>query len=101
MLQEMTQKILILLNFPNDSEDKVKEFADNVITIGALNFEYGDKVVARFSNIRKLNVDVFCAGSKIYATTPNNEYQYLQVLQWLRLIPGVAALIRSIIKIDS
>jgi hypothetical protein len=58
MLQEMTQKILILLNFPNDSEDKVKEFADNVITIGALNFEYGDKVVARFSNIRKLNVDV-------------------------------------------
>jgi hypothetical protein len=32
MLQEMTQKILILLNFPNDSEDKVKEFADNVIT---------------------------------------------------------------------
>jgi hypothetical protein len=49
-------------NFPNDSEDKVKEFADNV-TIGALNFEYGDKVVARFSNIGKLNVDVF-AGSK-------------------------------------
>jgi hypothetical protein len=35
-------------NFPNDSDDKKTEFADNMITIGALNFEYGDKVVARF-----------------------------------------------------
>jgi hypothetical protein len=29
-----------------------------MITIGALNFEYGNKVVARFSNIGKVNVDV-------------------------------------------
>jgi hypothetical protein len=36
----------------------IKEFADNMITIGALNFDYGDKVVARFSNIGKVNVDV-------------------------------------------
>jgi hypothetical protein len=47
MLRNDAKDIDFAENFPNDSEDKVKEFAD-VITIGALNFEYGDKVVARF-----------------------------------------------------
>ena len=83
-------------NFPNDSDDKVTEFADNVITIGALNFEYGDKVVARFSNIGKINVDVFAPGVKIYATTPNDSYKYLQGTSMAAPnAAGVAALIRS------
>ena len=83
-------------NFPNDSEDKVTEFADNLITIGALNFEYGNKVVARFSNIGKINVDVFAPGVKIYATTPNNTYKYLQGTSMAAPnAAGVAALIRS------
>ena len=83
-------------NFPNDSDDKVKEFADNVITIGALNFEYGEKVVARFSNIGKNNVDVFAPGVKIYATTPNDSYKYLQGTSMAAPnTAGVAALIRS------
>jgi hypothetical protein len=33
---------------PNDSDDKKTEYADNML-YGALNFDYGDKVVAGFS----------------------------------------------------
>ncbi|MDD5151324.1 MAG: S8 family peptidase [Flavobacterium sp.] len=83
-------------NFPNDSDDKKTEFADNVITIGALNFEYGPKIVARFSNIGKLNVDAFAPGVKIYASTPNNTYKFLQGTSMASPnVAGVAALIRS------
>jgi subtilisin family serine protease len=83
-------------NYPNDSDDKINEFADNLITIGALNYEYGNKVVARFSNFGKINVDVFAPGVKIYASTPNNEYKLLQGTSMAAPnVAGVAALIRS------
>jgi cell wall-associated protease len=83
-------------NFPNDSDDKITEFADNFITIGALNFEYGDKVVANFSNYGSINVDVFAPGVKIYASTPNNTYKYLAGTSMASPnAAGVAALIRS------
>ena len=84
------------INYPNDSEDNVKEFADNVITIGALNKEYGETVVAGFSNFGKINVDVFAPGEEIYATVPNNKYKYLQGTSMAAPnAAGVAALIRS------
>ncbi|WP_166921570.1 S8 family peptidase [Flavobacterium poyangense] len=84
------------INYPNDSKDNIKEFADNVITIGAINKEYGQNVVAGFSNFGKINVDVFAPGEEIYATVPNNKYKYLQGTSMASPnAAGVAALIRS------
>ncbi|MCC9072254.1 S8 family peptidase [Flavobacterium sp. F-65] len=84
------------INYPNDSEDNIKEFADNLITIGAINKVYGEKVVAGFSNFGKINVDVFAPGEEIYATIPNNKYKYLQGTSMAAPnAAGVAALIRS------
>ena len=84
------------INYPNDSEDNVKEFANNLITIGAINKEYGETVVAPFSNFGKINVDVFAPGEEIYATVPNNKYKYLQGTSMASPnAAGVAALIRS------
>jgi cell wall-associated protease len=84
------------INYPNDSKDNIKEFADNVITIGAINKSYGENVVASFSNFGKINVDVFAPGEEIYATVPNNKYKYLQGTSMASPnAAGVAALIRS------
>ena len=82
-------------NFPTD-EIEGKEFANNVITIGAINQNYGDKMVADFSNFGATNVDVFAPGVKIYATIPENKYKYEQGTSMASPnAAGVAALIRS------
>ncbi len=91
-----TKNIDYVDNYPNDSEDKKIEFADNLITIGALNFEYGSKMIAEFSNFGEINVDVFAPGVKIYASTPNNTYKFEQGTSMASPnVAGVAALIRS------
>ena len=53
-------------------------------------------MVASFSNYGKNNVDIFSPGEKIYATTPLNNYEYLQGTSMASPnVAGVAALIRS------
>ncbi|MCK8523672.1 S8 family peptidase [Aquimarina sp. D1M17] len=82
--------------YPNDQTGTGAEIADNFITIGALNYEYGSNLIADFSNYGKSNVDVFAPGVKIWSTTPNNEYEYLQGTSMAApAVAGVAAMIRS------
>lgn len=83
-------------NFPNDSDDYKTEFAANVITVGAINYNYGPEVITSFSNYGAFNVDVFAPGDEIYATIPNNKYKYLQGTSMASPnVAGVAAMIRS------
>jgi subtilisin family serine protease len=83
-------------NFPNDSDDKINEFADNVITIGAMTRQFNENLVASFSNYGKKNVDLFAPGLEIYSTIPNNKYESIQGTSMASPeVAGVAALIRS------
>lgn len=82
--------------YPSDSYDGAPEISNNVLIVGALNVKYGADMVAPFSNYGKNNVDVFAPGMKIYATTPNQTYEYLQGTSMASPnVAGVAALIRS------
>lgn len=84
--------------YPNDQfPDAPTEIADNVLTVGALNYEYGSGLVAGFSNFGKTNVDVFAPGVKIYSTVPNNKYDFMQGTSMAApAVTGVAAIIRSL-----
>jgi cell wall-associated protease len=83
-------------NFPSDSKDKKTEFVSNFLQIGALNYEYGEKIIATFSNYGSKNVDVYAPGVKIYATIPGGKFKYLEGTSMASPnAAGVAALIRS------
>ncbi len=83
--------------YPNDQDPTNRgEISDNFLTVGALNYKYGSGLIAGFSNYGKTNVDVFAPGTKIWSTTPNNEYEYLQGTSMAApAVAGVAAMIRS------
>ncbi|NMH28446.1 S8 family peptidase [Flavobacterium silvaticum] len=83
-------------NWPNDSEKQATEISDNLITIAALNNTFNESMVAAFSNYGADNVDLFSPGSKIYATIPDNKYDFKQGTSMAAPnVAGVAALIRS------
>lgn len=63
-------------SFPNDQINNGPEIANNVLTVGALAPEYGENLVAEFSNYGKINVDLFAPGADIYATMPENQYDF-------------------------
>lgn len=83
-------------NYPNDQISNGPEFADNVITVGALDSKYGSEMVASYSNYGAINVDVFAPGTDIYSTIPNNKYEFMPGTSMASpAVAGVAALIRS------
>ncbi len=82
--------------YPNDQLDNMTEMADTFLTVGAIGPKYGSDVVASFSNYGKSNVDVFAPGVKIWATTPNDTYSFLQGTSMASPnTAGVAAMVRS------
>lgn len=82
--------------YPNDSKVGGPEIADNFLTIGAISYNYGPELIADFSNYGKKEVDIFSPGVRIYATTPNNKYEFLQGTSMASPnAAGVAALIRA------
>lgn len=84
--------------YPNDEwPGQSQEVADNFINVGAMTSEYGSNMIAGFSNYGQGSVDVFAPGSRIYATVPNNEYEYLSGTSMASPnVAGVAAVIRSL-----
>ncbi|PKP24542.1 MAG: peptidase S8 [Bacteroidetes bacterium HGW-Bacteroidetes-2] len=82
--------------YPNDQTDNVTEISNTFLSVGALTYTYGSGMVADFSNYGKSNVDVFAPGDKIWATTPNNEYEFLQGTSMAAPnVAGIAAMLRS------
>jgi subtilisin family serine protease len=83
--------------YPNDQTLTGPEYTNNVLTVGALSYKYGEEMVAPFSNYGISNVDVFAPGVKIWATTPLNTYEFLQGTSMAApAVAGVAATIRSL-----
>lgn len=82
-------------NFPNDFKEG-KEIANNMITVGASNWNYSEELITTFSNYGDLNVDVFAPGYKIYSTVPNNSYESFDGTSMAAPnVSGVAAVLRS------
>ncbi len=82
--------------FPGDAPNLKQEICNNLLTVGANNYTYNEKLVAWFSNYGEINVDVFAPGVKINSTVPESKYaKYNGTSMASPSAAGVAALIRS------
>lgn len=87
-------------NFPHDKFEKRglfgPKYADNWLEIGALNYVMDEDMAAPFSNYSAEVVDVFAPGMAMYATTPENTYEFLQGTSMASpVVAGIAAVLRS------
>ncbi|GGB77130.1 peptidase S8 [Flavobacterium suaedae] len=82
--------------YPNDNMNGGPEISNNFLSVGALAYNLDEGLIASFSNYGKKDVDVFSPGVRIYATTPDNNYEFLQGTSMASPnAAGVAALIRA------
>lgn len=82
--------------YPNDNMLSANEISDTFLTVGAISYNLNEELIADFSNYGRQEVDVFSPGARIYATTPENKYEFLQGTSMASPnTAGVAALIRS------
>ncbi|TAF63089.1 MAG: peptidase S8 [Cytophagales bacterium] len=84
-------------NFPHPRSKDGKVLVNNWLEIGASSWHSdNNKFVADFTNYGQKYVDVFAPGVDIYATTPNQSYEYLSGTSMAAPVTsGVAALLLS------
>jgi len=83
-------------SYPNDTNEDNVEFVNNFIKVGASWFKLNERLVPKFCNYGKREVDVFAPGKYIYTTHPNNKYKYVDGTSFSApIVSGIAALIRS------
>lgn len=82
--------------FPNDVNEQGVEISNNFMKVGAVGASLGEDMLALFSNYGKKTVDVMAPGLQIYATTPDNSYQFLSGTSMAAPnATGVAALVKA------
>ena len=90
------ENIDVIQAFPGDAPDRLKEISNNLLTVGAIGYQYNEKMVASFSNYGKINVDVFAPGVRVNSSVPGSKYKkYNGTSMASPSAAGVAALLRS------
>jgi cell wall-associated protease len=81
--------------YPSDYlYDDQSEVCTNFINVGSINKNYGEKMVSKFSNYGKKNVDLFAPGEGIYTAIPDNKYSFDSGTSLAApMVSGAAALI--------
>lgn len=82
-------------NFPRPVDLNGNRFS-NWIEVGSITSNYNNKLISSFSNYGAQSVDLFAPGSDIYATIPENLYDFNSGTSMAApTVAGAAALIRA------